>query len=134
MLAAFYVGGVAKADTQRTFKGRWVAIDNSLTLDLSPCGDGWCGIEVTKAGGCGRTMLRARNEDGQLTGQFELTTQSWPLTTTLHLFRRSPSDPDMLKIRGHTGGQSPPWRRIYPYTVELARTSDVTCRPDPKVS
>ena len=68
-------------------------------------------------------MLRARDEDGRLTGQFELTTQSQPLTITLHLFRRSPSDPEMLMIRGHSGVR-----------FELARTSDASCRPDPKVS
>ena len=79
-------------------------------------------------------MLRARDEDGRLTGQFELTTQSQPLTITLHLFRRSPSDPEMLMIRGHSGVRFDPWRRIYPYMVELARTSDASCRPDPKVS
>ena len=37
-------------------------------------------------------------------------------------------------IRGHTGTRFDPWRRMYPYMVSFARTSDVTCRPDPKVS
>src|SRR5712691_1126032 len=76
MLATFCVAGVAKADIQRTFEGRWVANNKSLTLDLSRCGDGWCGTEVTSAGSCGRTVLRVGNEDGQLTGRLELDTQA----------------------------------------------------------
>jgi hypothetical protein len=135
MLAAFYVGGVAQADIQRTFEGRWVAINQSLTLDLSRCGDGWCGIEVTRTGSCGRTLLRAGNDDsGELTGRLELAAQAQPYTIAMHLFRRSPSDPETLMIRGHTGTRFDPWRRMYPYMVSFARTSDVTCRPDPKVS
>ena len=135
MLATFCVGGVAKAESQRTFEGRWVANNQSLTFDLSRCGDGWCGIEVTKTGSCGRTVLRARSDDhGELAGRMEPAAQSQPLTIAMHLFRRSPSDPELLMIRGHTGTRFEAWRRMYPYMVSFARTSDATCRPDPKVS
>jgi hypothetical protein len=134
MLAAFCVGGVAKADIQQTFEGRWVANNQSLTLDLSRCGDGWCGIEVTQTGSCGRTVLRAQNDDGELMGRLELAGGAQPYTIAMHLFRRNPNDPQMLMIRGHTGTRFDPWRRMYPYMVAFTRTSDVTCRPDPKVS
>ncbi len=135
MLASFCVGDVAKADIQQTFEGRWVASNQSLTLDLSRCGDSWCGIEVTQTGSCGQTVLRARNDDDeQFTGRLELAGKSQPYTIAMHLFRRSPSDPQMLMINGHTGTRFEPWRRMYPYMVAFARTSDVTCRPDPKVS
>ena len=135
MLAAFCVGGVAKAESQQMFEGRWVASNRSLTLDISRCGDGWCGIEVTQTGACGRTVLRARSDDGgQLTGRLELATKSQPFTVGMQLFRPSPSAPEMLAIHGHTGTRFEPWRRMYPYMVAFARTSDVTCRPDPKVS
>jgi hypothetical protein len=142
MLATFCVAGVAKADIQRTFEGRWVAKNQSLTLDLSRCGDGWCGVEVTNAGSCGRTILRVAkgtgNDDGQLTGQLELAVQAQPYTIAIHLFRRKPNDPETLVIRGHTRGdggtQFQPWRRIYPYMVEFARVGDTACRHDPKVS
>jgi hypothetical protein len=134
MLAAFCVGGVAKAESQQMVEGRWVANNQSLTLDLSRCGDGWCGIEVTQTGSCGRTVLRAANDGGGLTGRLELAAQAQPYTIVMHLFRRSPSAPETLMIRGHTGTRFDPWRRMYPYMVAFARTSDVTCRPDPKVS
>jgi hypothetical protein len=136
MLAAFCVGGVARAESQQTYEGRWVASNQSLTLDLLRCGDGWCGVEVTKAGACGRTVLRARSgdEEGQLTGRLELTTESQPYMIAINLYRRSASDPGKLMISGHTGTRFEPWRRTYPYAVVFARASDVTCQPDPKVS
>ncbi len=142
MLATFCVAGVAKADIQRTLEGRWVANNKSLALDLSRCGDGWCGIEVTNAGSCGRTILRVANgtgdDDGKLTGRLQLATQTQPYTIAIHLFRRNPNDPETLMIRGHTRGDAgthvQPWRRIYPYMAEFARVGDITCRHDPKVS
>lgn len=133
MLAAFCVGDVAKAEA--TFEGRWAASNQSLTLDLARCGDGWCGIEVTPAGSCGRTVLRVRNDaDGRFTGELELATQSESYKIAIHLLRRSPSDPETLMIRGSTGMRFDAWRRIYPYQVVFTRTGDVACRPDPKVS
>jgi hypothetical protein len=142
MLATFCVAGVAKADIQRTFEGRWVAKNQSLTLDLSRCDDGWCGIAVTSAGSCGRTVLRVAkgtgNDDGQLTGRLDLDPQAQPYTVAIHLFRRNPNDPETLMIRGHTRGgagtQFQPWRRIYPYMAEFARVGDTSCRHNPKVS
>ena len=43
MLATPCAAGVAEADTQRTFEGRWVANNQSLTLDLSRCGQALLG-------------------------------------------------------------------------------------------
>ena len=132
MLDTFCVADVAKADIQRTFEGRWVANNKSLTLDLSRCDDGWCGIEVTSAGSCGRTMLRVAkgtgDNDGQFTGRLDLDPQAHPYTVAIHLVRRKPNDPETLVIRGHTRGSAgtefQPWRRIYPYMVEFARVGD----------
>jgi len=140
MLATFCVGGVAKADLQHTFEGRWVANDRHLTLDLLRCDDGWCGIEVTAGGSCGRTILRAAkdpdNDNGQLTGRVELEVQNPPYTIAMHLFRRNPNDPETLVIHGETHGRTSQFgwvRRIYPYTAEFVRVGATTCRHDPKV-
>src|SRR5262245_20243662 len=134
-LASFCVHGMAKADPPHTFEGRWAAKDRSLTLDLLRCGDGWCGIEVNQAGTCGRTVLRARgDEEGQLKGRLELATESQPYMVAVNFYRLGTSDPGELLISGHTGNRFEPWRRTYPYQVPFARSGDVTCRPDPKVS
>jgi hypothetical protein len=136
MLTTFCVAGVANADIQRTFEGRWVANNQSLTLDLSRCDDGWCGVEVS-AGSCGRTILRVGNEDGQLAGRLELHAQAQPYKVTIYLVRRNPNDPETLIVSGHTRGDTAtefrPWRRIYPYMVEFTRVGDTACRHDPKV-
>jgi len=136
MLVTFCVAGVAKAD-QRNFEGRWVANNHSLTLDLSRCDGGWCGIEVTSPGSCGRTMLPVGNDDGELTGRLELSTDALPYAVTLHLFRRNPNDPETLTISGHSRGDTVtefrPWRRVYPYMVEFTRVGDATCGHNPKV-
>ena len=112
MLAAFCVGGVAKAGSQQTFEGRWVASNQSLTLDLSRCGNSWCGIEVTKAGSCGRAVLRVTNgspdDSHMLYGRLELATQTQPYTIAMHLFRRNAGDPETLMIRGNTGRRYAP--------------------------
>ena len=138
MLAAFCVAGVAKADFQRTFEGRWVALNQSLTLDVSLCGDGWCGVEVTSAGSCGRTMLRTRTrspeESGVIIGRLELAAQARPYTVALHLFKRGPDGPDALMIRGNSGSEFNFLQRMYPYMVAFARVGDAACRHDPKVS
>jgi hypothetical protein len=137
MLATFCVAGVAKSDVERTFEGRWAANNESLTFDLSRCGDGWCGIEVTKAGSCGRTIVRVANatddSNSQLTGQLELATQAQPYAIGIILYRRNPNDPGTLLISGHTRGdvgtRFEPWRRVYPYQVEFTRVGDTTCTP-----
>src|SRR5262245_36066405 len=142
LLATFYVAGVAKSDIQHTFEGRWIADNQSLTLDLSRCGDGWCGVEVTNAGSCGRTILRVAKSTGdsnsELTGQLELAAQAQPYAIGINLYRRDPNDPGTLLISGHTRGDTgthfEPWRRTYPYQVEFTRVGDAVCLPSPKVS
>jgi hypothetical protein len=136
MLATLCVAGVAMAE-DRPFDGRWISEKQDLTLDLSRCGDGWCGVEVTAPGSCGRTVLRAasgtENESDRLIGRLELAAQARPYAVAMHLSKRRPGDPDALIIRGNTGGQFDAWRRTYPYMVAFARTGDPTCH-DPKVS
>ena len=147
MLTAFCVAGVAMAETDWPLEGRWAALNQSLTLDLSLCGDGWCGVEVTSAGSCGRTTLRTRSrspeETGFIIGRLELAAQARPYVVALHLYKRGPdgSDrrllrgtPDTLMIRGNSGGEFDFMRRMYPYMVAFARIGDATCRHDPKVS
>jgi hypothetical protein len=138
MLAAFCVGGVAMAEADWPLEGRWAALNQSLTFDLSLCGDSWCGVEVTTARSCGRTLLRTRSrspeESGVIIGRLELAAQAQPYTVALDLFRRGPDAPRTLMIRGNSGGEFNFLRRMYPYMVAFDRVGDATCRHDPKVS
>src|SRR5262245_3673492 len=142
---------MAMAEGDPPFEGRWTALNESLkpghalrasaplTLDLSLCGDSWCGVEVTTAGSCGRTMLHTRSqkpeETGVIIGRLELAAQTQPYTVALHLFfRRGPDAPQTLMIRGNSGGEFNFMRRMYPYMVAFDRVGDAACRHDPKVS
>src|SRR5256885_13805678 len=62
MVSAFCVGGMAMTapapPAPTDLLGRWVAEKTKLTLDVSRCGEDWCGVEVKADGVCGRTTLR----------------------------------------------------------------------------
>jgi len=135
ILAAFCVAGVAMAEP--SFDGRWVAENQSLTLDLSRCGEGWCGVEV-KAGACGRTVLRVAadspDEGRHPIGRLELAPEARPMPIKIHLFKRATGAFDSLMILGDSGGRFDLMRRTYPYMVAFSRSGDAACRHDPKVS
>ncbi len=42
------------------FEGRWVSEGKKLTLDISRCGEDWCGV-VVESNTCGRTALRVND-------------------------------------------------------------------------
>jgi len=137
MLATFCVAGVTKAETDWPLEGRWAALNQSLTLDLLRCGDGWCGVEVTKSGSCGRTILRVANgtgdNEGQLTGRLDRDPQAQPYAIAINLYRRNPNEPGTMMISGHSRSDTVtefrPWRRVYPYMVSFTRVGDPACTP-----
>jgi hypothetical protein len=125
---------MAAAEDNRSFEGRWTAENRSLTLDMFRCGNGWCGIEVTAAGSCGRTVLRtSMTESGLFIGRLELAAQAQPYTVSL-LHQGGPGVAGRLLIHGDSSDTFHPARRVFPYMVAFARTGDTACRPDPKVS
>jgi hypothetical protein len=136
MVAGHCVVPVAMADADPPFEGRWTAENRSLTLDISRCGDGWCGVEVT-AESCGRTILRARSQPeqgGVVIGRLDLAAKAQPYTVSMDLFERGPGASYVLHIRGSSSDSFSLARRVFPYMVAFARTGDAVCRPDPKVS
>lgn len=145
MVGAVCVAGMAFAQraplTRADFEGRWVSKDARLTLDVSRCGKGLCGVAVTN-GSCGHTALRVEEhaEDAayqtgvvrELAGRLQLAanTEPYGVRTTL---TRDDSGALTLVVSGHTGTYSP-MRRTYDYNQLLVRGGDATCRPDPKLS
>jgi hypothetical protein len=128
--------------TEADYAGRWVSEKKALTLDVSRCGKGWCGIVVAK-NACGHTALRLAesSEDAmyqtakrrELAGQLQLASNTEPYGVRAMLIR----DDDgslRLSIAGHTGGTFAAFRRSYDYTNVLARAGDALCAPDPKLS
>ena len=147
LLAAIVMGlcpaGTAIAGTidatASNFEGRWVAEGSNLTLDLSRCKEGWCGVEVT-GGNCGRTALRLTAADPekrphdrvQFVGRFERVAETQPYVVQAYIVQNAPAV--KLKLVGHSGDQFEMWRRTFPLSMLLARSGEAQCRPDSKVS
>jgi hypothetical protein len=139
-LAALCVASVASATaagvTPADIEGRWASAGNKLVFDISRCGEGWCGVEVSGTA-CGRTSLRVGLEgqhagEAQFSGRFEPAAEAQPYFISVHLYRTDKSA--RLQILGNTSGRFEPWRRTFPFSALLAPTGDPQCRPDPKVS
>ena len=147
LLAAIVMGlcpaGTAIAGTidatASNFEGRWVAEGSNLTLDLSRCKEGWCGVEVTGAN-CGRTALRLTAADpekrshnlAQFVGRFERAAETQPYVVQASIVQNAPTV--KLKLVGHSGDQFEMFRRTFPLSMLLARSGEAQCRPDSKVS
>ena len=138
MIASICVGSVAVAAvTSAEFGGRWRADQHKLTLDVSRCGDGWCGVEVSGATGCGRVVLRldagAQKPDAvEFSGQLQLAAKTEPYGLQATLLRRG--DALSLQMSGHTGGSFQIARRTFDFHGVFARVGDALCKPDGKVS
>ena len=139
IITTFCVAGVAiAAPTSADFGGRWLSKKQNLTLDVSRCGNGWCGVEVTSGSTCGRTVLRLDAGDlgtdtMRLTGSLQLAQASEPYGVRAVLNRRG--NVPALMITGNTGerfSQFP--RRTFDFQAEFVRIDDPACQPNPRVS
>jgi hypothetical protein len=130
-IVAVCVAGVASAAPEGV-EGRWVSDQKNLTLDISRCANGWCGVEVND-GACGRTVLRldAGAPDGKFhNGSLLLAPDSKPYTVRAVL--REKDGAPVVAITGHTGQF--PMRRTYDFDAVFARADKAACTPDNKVS
>jgi hypothetical protein len=138
MIAIIYVASVATAAIAPVeFGGRWLAEQHKLTLDVSRCGNGWCGVEVANGSSCGRTVLRLdagaqRPDDVQFSGRLQLAAETEPYGVQATLLRRG--DALALTMSGHTGGMFQAGRRTFDFHDVFARIGDSSCKPDAKVS
>lgn len=145
MIGTLCVVRVAAADPaafeHADYEGRWVS--EKLTLDISRCGEGLCGVEVLDKA-CGRTMLRVSEAEArkdivlsqngfELLGKLQLAANTEPYGVIATL-RRQDGGAVTLMIAGHTGGKYSAFRRMYDYKALLARGGEALCRPDPKTS
>lgn len=146
MIGALCVARVAQAEpaplTRADFAGRWVSKEASLTLDITRCGKGWCGVLVTNKS-CGHTALRLAEspEDAihqtdktrELVGRLQLAANTEPYGVRTVL-TRDDGGTMTLHIAGHTGGIFSAIRRSYDYNQLLVREGDGACSPNPRLS
>jgi hypothetical protein len=143
-LGGFCVTGAANADPAKIsatdIEGRWVSEKYKLTLDVSRCGGGWCGVEVTDGtagAACGRTALRV--DAGEpiaqhvtFKGRLERAANSQPYAIWASVSRRDGLL--SLSINGNSGDDLNPLRRTFDFSAVMARAGDSVCRPDPRLS
>jgi hypothetical protein len=111
----------------------------TLTLDIVPCGDGWCGIEVASDNKCGGTALKldGGEKGGGSTvfkGHLELARGTEPYVVQAYLVAASGDDKEWLEIQGDTGGEFRVFRRSFPFNAHLVRAGDAICRTEKPVS
>jgi hypothetical protein len=111
----------------------------TLTLDIVPCGDGWCGIEVAADNKCGGTALKldaGETSRGSTVfkGRLELAHGTEPYVVQAYLVPASDDDTQRLEIQGDTGGEFRVFRRSFPFNANLVRAGDAICRTEKPVS
>jgi hypothetical protein len=124
---------VASAEPD-SFTGRWVSAREKLTLDISRCAAGWCGVAVDD-GRCGRTVLRlgaGAGDDKSLEGSLQLMPDSKPYVVRAFLHQKDGAT--AMAIMGNTGDRYALMRRTFEFSGVFARTDAPSCAPDSKVS
>ena len=138
MIPTVFVANMAiAAITPDEFGGRWQAKEHNLTLDVSRCANGWCGVEVTNGTLCGRTVLRLDtgkqgNNNVQFSGRLQLVAGTQHYGVQADLYRSG--DALALTMLGHTGDVFHTAARTFNFKDIFARIGDPVCRPDAKVS
>ena len=111
----------------------------TLTLDIVPCDDGWCGIEVASDNKCGGTALKldAGETGGGSTvfkGSLELARGTEPYIVQAYLVPTAGDVTEWLEIQGDTGGEFRVFRRSFPFNAHLARAGEAVCKSEKPVS
>lgn len=157
-------GAAASAD----ISGRWTGTPSGydmikrdcgpagckLVLDITACGDAWCGVRVETSGtdkseqcvpGVAMRMtpkkpIPAEDEDTttkSFEGKLELAAGSQPYVIEAHVWQPGTSDTKLnrqLRIIGDTGSEMLMLRRSFPLQATLERVADATCKSDKPVS
>jgi hypothetical protein len=138
MVAGLCVGGAARAEplAATQVEGRWDNARHNLTLDISRCGEGWCGVEV-RDGVCAKTALRitargASHEDARFDGRLALADRGQPYVVSATLYAHE--GVIRLQLLGNPGDKLEPLRRWYPLNEQMARSGPPQCKPESTVS
>lgn len=105
----------------------------TLTLDISACDDGWCGIKVADDGTCGGRALAVKTSEGKATwqhfeGRLEIEPKAASYVIQATLWKdEAEARAGNLDVVGDTGTELLFMRRSFPFQAHLARTGDAVC-------
>ncbi len=109
-----------------------------ITLDISRCGEAWCGLRVTDADGkrCGGEAMRLEaNPEAKgpvFQGRLTLAEGSEPYVIEARLRQAAGEAAVTLDIIGDTGPELRYFRRSFPFEAMLTRSGDAVCKKDDK--
>lgn len=112
----------------------------TITLDISACATGWCGVRVKDDGGCGGVGMtvitaEARPNAQKFTGKLDLVPGAEAYTIEATLWKSSDEPPKrFINMIGDTGPELRFMRRSFPFEAALSRLGDATCVIDKPVS
>ncbi len=122
---------------QTEIAGRWTAEKGQLVLDVSKCGEGWCGVKV-EGGACGIIALRlgtGRKSEWAVLydGRLQLAPESAAYVVQADLLPRLEDGQLRLNILGSFGPASI-FTRVYPFHQLFVRSDKADCLADQKTS
>ena len=112
----------------------------TITLDISACATGWCGVRVKDDGGCGGIAMtvitaEARPNAQKFTGKLDLVPGADPYAIEATLWKSGEEQPKrFINMIGDTGPELRFMRRSFPFEAALSRSGDATCVNDKPVS
>lgn len=113
----------------------------TLTLDISACPGGWCGVLVKDDGACGARGMKVEAAEGKeswlrFDGKLEIEPKaaSYVIQATLWGEKDQATAPAHLDIVGDTGPDLMFMRRSFPFQAHLARTGEAQCSSEKATS
>lgn len=111
----------------------------TMTIDVSACAKGYCGVLVKDDGTCGATAMRIETGDGKenylhFNGNLELDAKAAAYTIQATLWEKGETKERHLDIIGDTGTEMMFMRRSFPFQAHLARAGDAVCTPEKATS
>ena len=124
MIAAICAPGEVAAATDG-LEGRWQSVANqrgdSLALDISRCGAGWCGVRLGAGGGCDAMILRLGQD---MRGSLQLTPKADVFDVHAAFY---PDLNGQLMLEGSSRRSPFPAARTFGYQRAFARTGEPLC-------
>jgi uncharacterized protein (DUF2147 family) len=124
--------GASTALAAQGIEGRWETNARDLVLDISRCGEQFCGQAVKSTSECDRTVLTvAVNATSQtFDGELAVPGRAKPYKVKISITANGSTDGARMVIVGDDVEPSFV-RRTFPFRALLVRAGDATCRPNP---
>jgi hypothetical protein len=151
--AAPKAGSVASAIKAADIAGRWTGTHHSygaarakcdggpctLTIDVTACATGWCGVMVMSDGSCGASAMKLEAADGKesylhFNGKLELAAKAVAYTVQATLWQSADTQERHLDFIGDTGPELMFMRRSFPFQAHLARAGEAVCTSEKATS